>query len=113
MQPMQQTDCTCQATMMQLTTRYLPAILALSMVWASLAMAQTSNSDAAVQARPTLTQELSLTRAETAFLQQHSRIRVHNETGWAPYNYYTNGQASGYSIDYMNLLASKVGLSID
>ncbi|MBT3907080.1 MAG: transporter substrate-binding domain-containing protein, partial [Rhodospirillaceae bacterium] len=54
-----------------------------------------------------------LTDAETAWLRKHPKIRVHNETNWPPFNFAKDGQAMGFSIDYMNLVASKVGLKVD
>lgn len=54
-----------------------------------------------------------LTHEEKEFLRKHPIIKVHNELDWPPFNYNVNGKATGYSIDYMNLLASKVGLSVD
>jgi two-component system, NarL family, sensor histidine kinase EvgS len=54
-----------------------------------------------------------LSNEEKEFLKKHPIIKVHNELDWPPFNYNVNGKATGYSIDYMNLLASKVGLSVD
>ncbi|MDD2888448.1 MAG: transporter substrate-binding domain-containing protein [Aliarcobacter sp.] len=54
-----------------------------------------------------------LTDEEKDFLKMHPIIKVNNELDWPPFNYNVNGKESGYSIDYMNLLASKIGLSID
>ena len=57
--------------------------------------------------------ESLLSNEEKEFLKKHPTIKVHNELNWPPFNYNVNGKATGYSIDYMNLLASKVGLSVD
>lgn len=54
-----------------------------------------------------------LTDEEKDFLKKHPIIKVNNELDWPPFNYNINGKESGYSIDYMNLLASKIGLSVD
>ena len=35
---------------------------------------------------------------------------MHNETDFGPFNFNVEGQPQGYSIDYMNLVAAKVGL---
>lgn len=56
---------------------------------------------------------LSLTEQEIRFLQEHPVIRVHNEMNWPPFNYNEGGRAKGFSIDYMNLVASKAGLDIE
>jgi polar amino acid transport system substrate-binding protein len=53
------------------------------------------------------------TEEEKEFLRKTPILRAQNESDWAPFNFNQNGKASGYSIDYMNLLASKVGFSID
>ena len=57
--------------------------------------------------------QLGLTDAEVAWLNKHPRLRVHNETSWPPINFAENGQPRGYSIDYMNLLAHKLGVAVD
>ena len=49
---------------------------------------------------------------EKAFLQKHPVITVHNEKKYPPYNFNEHGQAKGLSIDYMNLLATKLGLRV-
>lgn len=57
---------------------------------------------------------VALTAQERAWLQERiSPLRVHNEQDWPPYNFNEGGQPRGYSIDYMNLLASKLGLRIE
>ena len=53
-----------------------------------------------------------LTNEEKSYIK-NSIIKVHNELNWPPFNYNVNGKATGYSIDYMNLLASKVGLNVE
>ncbi|MEG3638012.1 response regulator [Magnetococcus sp. PR-3] len=55
---------------------------------------------------------IQLTEAEQAWVTHHPTIRVHNERDWAPFNFSQAGQPKGLSIDYMNLLAHKVGLQI-
>lgn len=54
-----------------------------------------------------------LSPEEVAWLQQHKApIRVHNERDWAPFNFNENGTPKGYSIDYMDLVAKKIGIKI-
>jgi len=55
----------------------------------------------------------NLTDAEKAWLKAHPVIRVHNEKDWAPFNYFEYGQPRGLSIDYMNLLAEKLGIKVE
>ena len=57
--------------------------------------------------------EIDLTPVEKAWLKENPVVRVHNEQSWPPFNFVENGKPNGFSIDYMNLLASKTGLKID
>jgi len=50
---------------------------------------------------------------EKIYLRKHPTIRVSNELNWPPFNFYEFGQSSGYSVDLMNLIASKVGLNVE
>ncbi|MES9937150.1 MAG: transporter substrate-binding domain-containing protein [Sedimenticola sp.] len=56
---------------------------------------------------------VALTEEEKAWLQANPRIRIHNEMNWPPFNFNEDGQPRGLSIDYMNLLANKVGLAVE
>ncbi|MCZ6808423.1 MAG: transporter substrate-binding domain-containing protein, partial [Proteobacteria bacterium] len=62
---------------------------------------------------PANAQNLELTEAEQAWISDHPVIRVHNETDWPPFNFNVDGQATGFSIDYINLLADEIGLEVD
>jgi len=53
-----------------------------------------------------------LTPDEQAFLKKHPVITVHNEMDYPPYNFYKNGRPQGLSIDYMNLLAKRLGIGV-
>jgi polar amino acid transport system substrate-binding protein len=53
-----------------------------------------------------------LTEKEQEFLSKTKFIKVHNETDWAPFNFFDNDSSQGFSIDYMNLLAEKIGMDI-
>ena len=55
---------------------------------------------------------LDLSDEEKAWLNSHPVVRVHNEKDWAPFNYFESGNPRGLSIDYMNLLAEKLGIEI-
>jgi len=56
---------------------------------------------------------LGLTAVELAFLKQNPVLNVHNEENWPPINFAVNGKPSGYSIEFMDLLASKLGIRIN
>ena len=53
-----------------------------------------------------------LTQAEKDWIEANPVIRIHNEMNWPPFNFNINGHPKGLSIDYMNLLAEKIGISI-
>jgi len=57
--------------------------------------------------------DLKLTKKEKEFIRKNPILKVHNELNWPPFNYNEDGKATGYSIDYMNMLASKTGFKID
>ena len=57
--------------------------------------------------------DLDLSGEERQWLAEHPVIRVHNEMAWAPFNFNTDGEPMGFSIDYMNMLANKIGVEIE
>lgn len=57
--------------------------------------------------------KLSLTPVEKKFIQNFRKLKVHNEKSWPPYNYNEFGLPKGFSVDYMNLLAQKIGFEIE
>ena len=56
--------------------------------------------------------KIQLTDSEKLFIKNFKTLRVHNEESWPPYNYNEYGLPKGYSIDYMKLLAEKLGIEI-
>ena len=56
---------------------------------------------------------LSLTQQEKNYLASHKTIKVQNEKFWAPFNFNEENTAKGFSIDYMNLIASKLNIKIE
>ncbi len=60
-----------------------------------------------------LADDLLLSAEEVAWIADHPTIRVHNEMDWPPFNFNVDGQPTGFSIDYMNLIAVKTGLNIE
>nr|CRH07894.1 Exported protein of unknown function [Candidatus Magnetococcus massalia] len=64
--------------------------------------------------QPVSNSELVLTVEEKKWLLDHPEpLRVHNELDYPPLNYAVDGKPRGFSIDYMDLLARKLGLSIN
>lgn len=56
---------------------------------------------------------IELTKIEKNYLKNKKIIKVHNEKNWPPYNFNDNGKPKGFSIDYTNLLAKKLGLKVE
>jgi two-component system, sensor histidine kinase and response regulator len=56
---------------------------------------------------------IELTAEEIEWIKANPKIRVHNEMDWPPFDFNENGEARGLSIDFMDLLASKVGLEVE
>jgi two-component system, NarL family, sensor histidine kinase EvgS len=53
------------------------------------------------------------TDEEKIYLQNNPIIKAHNESNWPPINYNLNNTPKGFSIDYMNLIASKLGINVE
>lgn len=60
-----------------------------------------------------ISNNITLTDEELSYIKENKKIKVHNEKSWAPFNFNHDGIPSGFSIDYMRLIASKVGLDIE
>jgi len=56
--------------------------------------------------------KLTLTEEEQVFIRAHPTIRVHNEMDYPPFNFFENDKPKGFSIGFMNLLASKLGIEL-
>ena len=56
---------------------------------------------------------LQLTAEEQAFLAEHPLIRISNERGWPPINFVKDDLPSGFSVEYIQLLADKIGLQLE
>lgn len=54
-----------------------------------------------------------LTPEEREYLARKRVIRVHNEDDWAPFNFNESGIPRGFSIDFIRLLAEKIGLEVE
>ncbi len=63
-------------------------------------------------AAPASAATLDLTAEERAWIAANPVIRVHNETDWPPFNFAVKGVPQGYSIDFMNLVAERTGLTV-
>jgi len=56
---------------------------------------------------------VGLTYREKKWLKAHPVIRVNNEKDWPPFSYFEHDKPKGLSIDYMNLLAERLGIKIE
>lgn len=54
-----------------------------------------------------------LTLKQQCFLLQLTDISVQNEMDYPPFNYSLNNQPTGFSVDYMKLIANKLGININ
>ncbi|MFV0561990.1 diguanylate cyclase [Malaciobacter mytili] len=57
--------------------------------------------------------ELNLTVEELLYLQKKRVLKVQNDPNLLPYNFYEDGIAKGYAIDYINLIANKLALEVE
>ena len=57
--------------------------------------------------------DINLTKQEKQWIKSHPTINVANENDWPPFDFSVNGQAKGYSIDMMKLIAKKTGLKLE
>ncbi|MEZ5757351.1 MAG: transporter substrate-binding domain-containing protein [Emcibacteraceae bacterium] len=55
----------------------------------------------------------SLSITEKKWIAEHPVVTASNNTGYAPIDFVSAGVPAGLSIDYLNLIASKVGLKIE
>jgi|OM-RGC.v1.000500775 diguanylate cyclase (GGDEF) domain len=54
---------------------------------------------------------LALTREESEFLMQNRSFSVYVERNFAPFSFWDGVQLSGYSVDFANLIAQRLGVS--
>ncbi|MFP4480875.1 MAG: transporter substrate-binding domain-containing protein [Desulfohalobiaceae bacterium] len=54
-----------------------------------------------------------LTRKETAFLRKHPVLKANNLQDWPPFNFTQNNKPKGFCMDYLRLLADKLGVKLE
>jgi len=79
--------------------------------WSCLILAATDNPNALSD--KSQTPPLTLSQQEYAFIQSHPIIRVGNEMDWPPFDYNEYGKPKGYVIDFIKLIAQKVGVELE
>ncbi|MBT5187049.1 MAG: transporter substrate-binding domain-containing protein, partial [Kordiimonadaceae bacterium] len=55
---------------------------------------------------------VNLTKEELNWISMHPILKATNEMDWAPIDFMRAGKPTGFSIDYLNLVANKVGIKI-
>ena len=58
----------------------------------------------------TETKAFDLSIEERAFLAKHRTFSVHVEENYAPFSFIENGQFKGFSVDFSNLIAQRLGI---
>ncbi len=54
-----------------------------------------------------------LTAEERQWLDEHPVLRVSNEEDWPPFDFNEDGKPKGLSIDYMDLIAERLGVELE
>ncbi|MGM0424253.1 MAG: transporter substrate-binding domain-containing diguanylate cyclase [Thermodesulfobacteriota bacterium] len=54
-----------------------------------------------------------LTQEETAYLRKHQVLKVNNLQDWPPFNFTQNQKPKGFCMDYLRLLAEKLGMELE
>lgn len=65
------------------------------------------------EVQSTYTDKIELTSEEKAYLNTRLYISISNELSWQPYDFNENGKADGYAIEYIKLLAQKIGIHVN
>ncbi|MFZ5570745.1 MAG: transporter substrate-binding domain-containing protein [Thermodesulfobacteriota bacterium] len=55
----------------------------------------------------------AITPAEQAWIDRHPVIRSSSEQDWEPFDFRIGDQPAGYSVDLLNLLASRIGIRVE
>jgi len=81
--------------------------------FATFALLSIAATNAQVGDESSLHDDEFLTNDEKKWISDHPVIRATNYTRWAPLDYYDGEKPKGFSVDYLNLVASKIGVEID
>tara|TARA_R110002096_G_scaffold283328_1_gene477376 strand:- start:444 stop:3986 length:3543 start_codon:yes stop_codon:yes gene_type:complete len=57
--------------------------------------------------------DIGLTDEERKWISEHPVLRATNEMEWAPLDFVLGGNPTGFSIDYLNLVAKKIGFKVE
>ena len=102
--------------------RWLPAVAAIGVLTIAACLGQARDYESGSPAgqepltrsdtvRSELLQEL--TPEERDWLKSHPVLRVTNEDDWPPFDFSQDGEPRGISIDYMDLVAERLGVKLE
>jgi PAS domain S-box-containing protein len=57
--------------------------------------------------------DIDFTEDEKRWLEQHPVLTVANEDDWPPFDFSVDGEAEGISMDYIRLVAQKIGIGLE
>lgn len=60
-----------------------------------------------------IAQQIELTTEEKQWVADHPVIRAAGGTDFVPIQFIRNGDATGFSVDYLNLITSKIGINVE
>lgn len=66
-----------------------------------------------VEANESCKSQILFTGTDKNWLQNHPVIRVANEIDWPLFDFNESGKPKGFAIDYVKLLAKKIGVKIE
>ena len=66
-----------------------------------------------VSANHSVTKNITFNKQELAYLKNNPILKVNVDKAWFPFNFVENGQVKGYSNEMIQLVAAKVGLSVE
>ncbi len=80
------------------------------MTWLAFVSINTYGQSGQAQTTPA---EDILTIEEKKWIADREIFRVAHSENWAPMTFLSDGKPAGYSVDYLNLVANKVGIKLD
>lgn len=92
--------------------RYFFNLILVTQIVIFCGLAKATTAPASVNA-PTALASLDLTEKERVWLAEHPVIRVANEPDFPPFDFISNGKPAGYSIEYVQLLAKRLGIRLE
>ena len=94
--------------------RRIPFIVAIALLLGAGLFAGEAGGSGVVfqQERNATDSRLVLSPDELEYLRAHPVLKVHNESNWPPFNFNENDVPRGFAVDYMKLLARRLGVEL-